>query len=116
MYMAISLPTPRLLLREWRDDDRELFAGMPADPAVMEMLLPMNRAASNACITQMQVHCHKHGFCQWAVELRGEVSLIGTVGLNWVPHKTSFTPRSRWAGDLPVRIGAKVTRLKLLWL
>jgi len=92
MYMAISLRTPRLLLREWRDDDRELFARMSADPVVMEMLLPMDRAASNALITQMQAHCHKHGFCQWAVELRGEVSLIGAVGLNWVPHKTPFTP------------------------
>ena len=90
--MAISLRTPRLLLREWRDDDRELFARMSADPVVMEMLLPMDRAASNAWITQMQAHCHKHGFCQWAVELRGEVSLIGAVGLNWVPHKTPFTP------------------------
>ena len=90
--MATSLRTPRLLLREWRDDDRAPFARMSEDPAVMEMLLPMNRAASDAWITQMQAHCHKHGFCQWAVELPGEVSLIGAVGLNWVPHKTPFTP------------------------
>jgi hypothetical protein len=38
--MAISLRTPSLLLREWRDGDREPFARMSADPAVMEMLLP----------------------------------------------------------------------------
>ena len=90
--MAISLRTPRLLLREWRDDDREPFARMSNDPAVMEMLLPMDRAASDAWIMQMQAHHHKHGFCQWAVELPGQVSLIGAVGLNWVPHKTHFTP------------------------
>ena len=113
--MVISLRTPRLLLREWRDGDREPFARMSADPAVMEMLLPMDRAASNAWITQMQAHCHKHGFCQWAVELSGEVSLIGAVGLNWVPHKTPFTPAVERAGDLRVLIGARVTRLKLPW-
>src|SRR6516162_11092022 len=44
--MAISLRTPRLLLREWRDDDREPFARMSNDPVVMEMLLPMDRVAS----------------------------------------------------------------------
>ena len=70
--MAFSLRTPRLLLREWRDDDRAPFARMSEDPAVMEMLLPMDRAASNAWITQMQAHYQKHGFCQWAVELPGE--------------------------------------------
>jgi RimJ/RimL family protein N-acetyltransferase len=59
--MAISLRTPRLLLRKWRDGDREPFARMSADPAVMEMLLPMDRAASDAWITQMQAHCHKYG-------------------------------------------------------
>jgi RimJ/RimL family protein N-acetyltransferase len=64
MQMAISLRTPRLLLREWRDDDREQFAWMSEDPAVTEMLLPMDRAASDAWITQMQGHCRKHGFCQ----------------------------------------------------
>src|SRR4029077_12018560 len=36
--MAISLRTPRLLLREWRDTDCEPFAAMCADPAVMELL------------------------------------------------------------------------------
>ena len=93
--MAISLRTPRLLLREWRDDDRELFARMSADPAVMEMLLPMDRAASNAWITQMQAHCHKHGFCQWAVELRGEVSLIGAVGFELGSSQDALHARGR---------------------
>ena len=90
--MAFSLRTPRLVLREWRDDDRVPFARMSEDPAVMEMLLPMNRAASDAWIARMQAHYHQHGFSQWAVEVPGEVSLIGAVGLNWVTHKTPFTP------------------------
>jgi RimJ/RimL family protein N-acetyltransferase len=91
--MTFSLRTPRLLLREWRDSDSEQFAAMSADPAVMEMLLPFSdRAASDAWIARMQAHCVKHGFCQWAVEIPGEASLIGAVGLNWVDHQTAFTP------------------------
>lgn len=91
--MTITLRTPRLLLREWRDTDREPFALMSADPAVMEMLLPFpDRAASDAWIARMQAHYYEHGFCQWAVEIPGEANLIGAVGLSWVPHQTAFTP------------------------
>jgi RimJ/RimL family protein N-acetyltransferase len=51
--MTITLRTPRLLLREWRDTDREPFAAMSADPAVMEMLLRFpDPAASDAWIAR----------------------------------------------------------------
>jgi len=90
--MSILLRTPRLLLREWHDSDREPFAAMSADSDVMALLLPLDRAASDAWIARMQAHCQEHGFCQWAVESPGEANLIGAVGLNWVPHKTAFTP------------------------
>jgi RimJ/RimL family protein N-acetyltransferase len=91
--VPIGLRTPRLLLREWRDEDREPFAAMSADPAVMQHLLPFpDRAASDAWIARMQAHCDEHGFCQWAVELPGEASLIGAIGLNWVAFEAAFTP------------------------
>ena len=90
--MTFSLRTPRLLLREWRDGDREQFAAMSVDPALMEMLLPFpDRAASDAWIARVKAHCDQHGFCQWAVEIPGEASLIGAVGLNWIPHQMTFT-------------------------
>jgi RimJ/RimL family protein N-acetyltransferase len=38
--MTFALRTPRLLLREWRDDDTAAFAAMSADPALTEFLLP----------------------------------------------------------------------------
>jgi ribosomal-protein-alanine N-acetyltransferase len=91
--MPFSLRTPRLVLREWRDADREPFAAMSADPEVMAMLLPFpDRAAGDAWIARMRAHCDRYGFCQWAVEIPGEASLIGAVGLNWVSHRTAFTP------------------------
>jgi RimJ/RimL family protein N-acetyltransferase len=53
--MAISLRTPRLLLREWRDTDCEPFAAISADPEVMAMLpLLPDRAASDAWIAERE--------------------------------------------------------------
>jgi hypothetical protein len=37
--MAIALRTPRLLPREWRDEDAAAFVAMSADPALTEFLL-----------------------------------------------------------------------------
>jgi ribosomal-protein-alanine N-acetyltransferase len=100
--MPVSLRTPRLVLREWLDRDREPFAAICADPAVSEMLPPMDRAASDAWIERMQAHYSRHDFCQWAVEIPGGAGLIGAVGLNWVPHRTDFTPA--------IEIGWKIAR------
>ena len=100
--LGISLRTPGLLLREWHDTDREPFAAMCADPAVMEMLLPFPDRAANAWIARMQAHFDKHRLCQWAVEIPGETSLIGR----------RSDPRSRWAGGSHVPIGARAMPLK----
>ena len=44
-----ELTTDRLLLRQWRDSDREPFAVMNADPAVMEHFLsPQTREQSDS--------------------------------------------------------------------
>jgi ribosomal-protein-alanine N-acetyltransferase len=83
--MAVALRTPRLSLREWRDDDRAPFAAMSFDPAVMEYFLPFaDRAATDAWIERMRAHNDEHGFAYWAVELPGVASLIGAVGLSRV--------------------------------
>ena len=74
--MPIALCTPRLLLREWRDEDRGPFAAMSADPAVMQHLLPFpDRAASDAWIARMRRHYDEHGFAYWAVELPGAAKI-----------------------------------------
>lgn len=91
--MGIALRTPRLLLREWREEDAEPFAAMSADPAVMEYLLPHpGRAASDLWIAVMRSHCDIHGFAFLAVEIPGEARFIGAVGLDRVPFEAHFTP------------------------
>jgi len=39
--VAVSLRTPQLLLRQWRDEDDAAFTQLFADPVVMEYLLPL---------------------------------------------------------------------------
>ncbi|HEV8678901.1 MAG TPA: GNAT family N-acetyltransferase [Stellaceae bacterium] len=91
--MAVALRTPRLLLREWREEDSEPFAAMSADPGVMEHLLPHpGRVVSDLWIATMRTHYNVHGFAYLAVEIPGEASFIGAVGLDRVPFPAPFTP------------------------
>ena len=92
--MAIVLRTPRLLLREWRDCDREPFAAMSADPEVTAGYAApfFDRAASDAWIDRMRAHLAEHGFAYWAVELPAEARLIGAIGLSRVRFPAPFTP------------------------
>jgi RimJ/RimL family protein N-acetyltransferase len=74
--------TDRLLLRRWRDSDREPFATMNADRAVTQHLQgPMSRERSDDFIDRIEAHWDAHGWGLWAVEVPGVASFIGYVGL-----------------------------------
>jgi RimJ/RimL family protein N-acetyltransferase len=91
--MTLSLRTARLLLRPWRHEDVAAFAAMSADPAVMEFLRPFpDRAACEAWAARAHKHWRQHGFGQWVVELPGEASFIGVVGLFNTSYQAHFTP------------------------
>jgi RimJ/RimL family protein N-acetyltransferase len=91
--VAISLRAPRLLLRPWRDADVAAFAAMSADPADMEFLGPLpDRMACEAWAARARAHWQHHGFGLWVVEIPGEASFIGVVGLSTVSYEAHFTP------------------------
>ena len=85
--MTVSLRTPRLLLRPWRDEDVAAFAELSADPAVMEYPVPLP-----GWVARTRAHWDEHGFGQWVVEIPGEASFIGVVGLNTTSYEAHFTP------------------------
>ncbi len=85
-----ELHTQRLLLREWRDTDREPFAAMSADAEVMRFLMPI--ADSDAWIDRQRRHQAEHGICFWPVALARSGAFIGSVGLVPVPYHTHYTP------------------------
>jgi RimJ/RimL family protein N-acetyltransferase len=91
--MAISLRTPRLILREWRDADAASFAAMSADPEVMELLLgPFDRARSDGWVAWARNFWREHGYGQWVVELPEETPFAGVVGFNRPTYEAHFTP------------------------
>jgi RimJ/RimL family protein N-acetyltransferase len=91
--MITDLVTERLLLRRWRDDDREPFARMNADPRVMEFLLPLlSREESDASVDRANAHHDEHGFTFWALEVPGVTPFAGFVGLVRPRFEAHFTP------------------------
>jgi len=89
----VSLETPRLILRPWRDRDREPFARMSTDPQVMAHLLPFaSPEAVDAWIDRQQAHLRTHGCCFWAVESKVDGAFLGAAGLLRVGYDAHFTP------------------------
>ena len=76
-----ELRTDRLLLRHWREEDREPFAEMNADPEVMRHFPSrLTRAESDAFFDRVEQGFADRGFGLWAVEADGE--LVGFTGLS----------------------------------
>ena len=89
----MQLFTQRLILRSWRESDRQPFAEMSEDADVMEHLRPLStRGASNAWIDFQINHQFAHGFCLWALESRASGIFMGAVGLLHVGFVARFTP------------------------
>src|SRR5215471_3946567 len=87
------LLTGRLILRHWRESDREPFARLNADPQVMQflprLLLPEE---SDAAAKRIEDHFRRHGFGLYAVELRESGVFIGFIGLSIPAFKARFSP------------------------
>ncbi|HWX42410.1 MAG TPA: GNAT family N-acetyltransferase [Blastocatellia bacterium] len=91
--MISELHTQRLILRPWRQSDREPFARMNADPAVMEFFPAcLSRAESDQAVDWIEAHFRQHGFGILAVELRSEHAFIGFTGLSVPRFEAHFTP------------------------
>jgi RimJ/RimL family protein N-acetyltransferase len=89
----MQLFTQRLILRSWRDSDRQPFAEMSEDADVKEYLRPLStRDARNAWIDFQINHQSSHGFCMWALESRASGIFMGAVGLLHVAFAARFTP------------------------
>lgn len=88
-----QITTGRLVLRGWRDEDREPFARMNADPRVTEFfasaLTPWD---SDDLVDRIQRCWQRRGYGLWAVERTGTGGFIGYVGLWPAAFEAAFTP------------------------
>lgn len=79
----MPLKTERLTLRRWRDEDREPFAALNADPEVMEFYAStLTREESDGLAQRIDAPFDDKGISFWAVEVQGGAAFIGFVGLN----------------------------------
>lgn len=98
-----QIQTDRLILRHWRDTDREPLAAMNADPRVMEFLpSALTRAESDAKVDGYISDQAAHGFCFWALEERATGAFVGYTGLRPIDFNAHFTPAVEIAWRLPV--------------
>jgi ribosomal-protein-alanine N-acetyltransferase len=87
------LETDRLLLRRWKDSDREPFAEMNADPQVMEFFpVCLSREESDRFVDRIETHFDNHGFGLFAAEVKAEAKFIGFIGLYVATFQAHFTP------------------------
>jgi len=65
------IETERLVIRQWRDSDKPLFAKLNADPSVMRYFPAiLNRLESDAAITRFSRHIDQFGWGFWAADRR----------------------------------------------
>ena len=77
------IETARLLLRQWRSDDRPAFATLCRSPAVMACLGgPISAEQADAALDRARTSHDAHGFGFWAMECRADGALLGFCGLN----------------------------------
>ncbi len=77
-----TLRTGRLLLRRWRDDDREPFAALNGDPETLVYFpATLSRAESDAVVDRIETNFTQRGWGLWALEVRGTGQFIGFTGL-----------------------------------
>lgn len=89
--MITELKTDRLLLRQWRDDDRDAWAAMNADPEVREffpeLLTPEQSAVS---LGWFRTELGERGWGWWAVEVVATGEFIGMAGIDPVDEGVPF--------------------------
>jgi RimJ/RimL family protein N-acetyltransferase len=87
-----DLRTARLHLRQWGTADRESFALMNRDPAVMQYFPDLlSRDESDGLVDRM-MQFNERGLGLWVVEAPGVQAFAGCVGLSVPPFEAPFTP------------------------
>ncbi len=87
------IETPRLLLREWRDEDLEPFVLLNADERVCEFLgKTLTPEETRAMVERNRTDFQQWGFGLWAVEVKHGPAFIGYIGLGIPSFQAHFTP------------------------
>jgi len=87
------IETERLILRPWRDEDRDDLARMCADPNVMvDYPKPQTREESDERFMRYAATFAKHKLCRWALERKSDGSFLGYTGIQPVFDEHPLAP------------------------
>ena len=83
---SLEIETVRLLLRQWRQSDFEVYAAFYENQAISRLVGgPMSREKAWRHLAMTLGHWQLRGFGMWAVEEKSTSELIGSIGL-WKPE------------------------------
>ncbi len=86
----MRLETERLVLRDWRDGDRPIYAAFNADPEVRRYFYPEQKTPeeTNAMVDGMIADLARDGFGFLAIERKSDGAFIGEAGLTRIDELT----------------------------
>lgn len=88
-----ELTTARLRLRGWRDEDREPYAALNADPRVMEHFPTTLTQTTSDMLVDLTIEAWAvNGFGLWALERLEDGGFLGFTGLSRPSFEAHFTP------------------------
>jgi RimJ/RimL family protein N-acetyltransferase len=88
---SLCLRGPRVLLREWRDDDLPAFNAMNADAQVMRHFPALLSADESAtALSRIRKFMVEHGWGLWCADISGECA--GFIGLSKPNFEAHFMP------------------------
>lgn len=91
------LQTDRLILRPWKDEDRELFAAMNVDPEVMRYLFKiLDEKESDELVDRFRQEYDRRGYAMMAVQRIEDGRFLVSTGI-----AAGFPMKSRSAGVWP---------------
>jgi RimJ/RimL family protein N-acetyltransferase len=112
---SATIETPRLRLRQWREDDLAPFAALNTDPEVMRFFEePLSHERSDAWARAIAAVIEDQGWGLWALERRDTGEFIGFTGLQVPRHELPFNPcvevgwrlaRSAWGQGFATEAG-----------
>lgn len=114
------LETKRLVIRNWRDRDRDLFFEINSDETVMAFFpFRRSRAEADAFLDVMRARIDEYGFGFCALELRASGETIGFAGISRtdvVPGLPANTVEIGWRLATPFWGRGYVTEAAGEWL
>lgn len=89
----VYIETPRLLLRDWTEEDILPFARMNSDKEVMEFFLnTLTEEETIAFYHRIRKEFEEYGYGLYAVECKETHAFLGFVGFHHIAFKVDFAP------------------------